>query len=57
MAAGSVAAIAGPAGASPVVGAPVIVVNTRVTHDPAPAGGRPDGLPSFPVQVWLASVG
>ena len=57
MAAGSVAAIEGPPGASPVVGVPVVVVNTRVTHDPAPGAGRPDGLPSFPVQVWLASVG
>ena len=57
MAAGSVAAIEGPPGASPVAGVPVIVVNTRVTHDPAPTAGRPDGLPSFPVQVWLASVG
>ena len=57
MAAGSVAALVGSASATTRVGVPVAVVQTSVTEDPAHVAERPDGLSSFPVQVWLATVG
>lgn len=57
MAAGSVAALAGSAGATTRVGDPIAVVQERVTQDPVHVEGRPDGLSSFPLQVWLAVVG
>jgi hypothetical protein len=61
LAAGSVEALgeslAGSAGAATRVGVPVVVVQTRVTQDRVHVAGRPDGLSSFPLQVWLAEVG
>ena len=57
MAAGSVAALVGSANATTRIGAPFSVVRTSVTEDPAKVEGRPDGLSSFPLQVWLATVG
>ena len=58
MAAGSVAALAGSAGATTRVGVPIVAVSTRVSQEPARVAGRsPAVLPSFPLQVWLALVG
>jgi len=57
MAAGSVAALAGSAGATTRIGVPISVVQARVTQDPVRVAERPDGLASFPVQVWQAEVG
>ena len=57
MAAGSVAALTGSAGATTRVGVPIAAVQETLTQDPVHADGRPDGLSSFPVQVWLAAVG
>jgi hypothetical protein len=57
LAAGSAAALAGSVDASTRVGVPIAVVQERVTQDPVHLAGRPDGLSSFPVQVWLAEVG
>ena len=57
MAAGSVAALVGSASATTRIGAPISVVRARVTQDPVHVAERPDGLASFPVQVWLAEVG
>jgi hypothetical protein len=65
MAAGSAAGVAGPAGPAVAAGvpvapvSPVAVVNERMTQDQVPVTvtGRPDGLSSFPLQVWLAEVG
>ena len=57
MAAGSVAALAGSADATTRVGVPIAAVQETLTQDPVHADGRPDGLSSFPVQVWLAAVG
>lgn len=55
MAAGSVAALVGSASETTRIGAPFNVVSTSVTEDPVNVVGRPDGLSSFPVQVWLAT--
>ena len=57
MAAGSVEALAGSATATTRVGVPIVAVHGTVTQDPVHVAGRPDGLSSFPVQVWLAAVG
>jgi hypothetical protein len=57
MAAGSADALADSAGATTSVGVPVVVVSTSVSQEPSPVAGRPDTLPSFPLQVWLAPVG
>jgi len=57
MAAGSVDALAGSAGATTRVGVPVVVLSTRVSQEPSRVAGRPDALPSSPLQVWLAPVG
>ena len=57
MAGGSVEALAGSATATTRVGVPIVAVHGTVTQDPVHVAGRPDGLSSFPVQVWLAAVG
>jgi hypothetical protein len=57
MAAGSVDALAGSAGATTRVGVPVVVLSTRVSQEPSRVAGRPDALSSSPLQVWLALVG
>jgi hypothetical protein len=59
MAASSVAAIedsAAAIGPATRIGAPVAVLNASLTQEPGRVDGRPDGLSSFPVQVWLAAV-
>lgn len=57
MAGGSVEALAGSATAATRVGVPIAVVQGTVTQEPVHVAARPDGLSSFPVQVWLAAVG
>ena len=62
MAAGSVAALEGPAGSTTGVGVPAMVVNTTVTPNPAtpnpaPGTARPDRPSTFALRVWLVPVG
>lgn len=57
MAADSVAALEGSASSTARIGVPIAAVRQRVTQDPVPVTGRPDGLSSVLVQVWLATVG
>ena len=56
MTAGSVAALTDSAGASTRMGVPITAVQVTLTEDPVHVTGRPQGLSSFPVRVWLADV-
>ena len=57
MAGGSAQVLSGMAAGTTRIGVPIAAVNGLVTQDARPVDGRPDGLSSFPVQVWLAAVG
>jgi len=57
MAASSADAITGLAKEAIGVAAPIVVVRQSVTQDPLQVSDRPDGLSSFPLQVWVAAVG
>lgn len=57
MAASSAAAMTGLANRAIRIDVPIAIVRGSVTQDPLQVSGRPDGLSSFPLQVWVAAVG
>jgi hypothetical protein len=57
VAADSVAALESSASAPARIGVPIAALHQRLTQDPVQVTGRPDGLSSVLVQVWVARVG